>query len=64
MILSENLSPIFSNKSKSSGDAGDVGVGATNNSHDIIEHDVTGLTNMNNLPTTDAFEAVQISSDR
>ncbi len=65
MLLPENLSPIFSNKSKSSGTtSAHLGLGATNNSHDVIEHDVTGLTNMNNLPTPNAFEALQISSDR
>ena len=62
MLLPENLSPIFSNKSKLSGSTGDVGLGAT--AHDLVEHDVTGLTNMTNLPAPDAFEAVQISSDR
>lgn len=64
MLLPENLSPIFSNKSKSSGNAIGVGHGASNNSYDIIEHDVTGLTNMSNLPKPDAFEALHISSDR
>ena len=61
MLLSENLSPIFSNKTKSSG----AGVGNTNNnSHDIIEHDVTGLTYMENLPKPGGFEALQLSSER
>lgn len=65
MLLPEHLSPIFSNKLKSSSNTGNnVGLGATNNLHDIIEHDVTGLTNMSNLPTPDAFEALQLSSDR
>jgi hypothetical protein len=64
MLLPENLSPIFSNKSKSAGNIGDVRAGATNNSHDIIEHDVTGLTNMTNLPRPDVFEALQIGTDR
>jgi hypothetical protein len=50
MLLPENLSPIFSNKPKSTSNSGDIGAGTINNSHDIIEHDVTGLTNMSNLP--------------
>jgi len=65
MLLSEDLSPIFSNKTKSSG--GNAGVsrfGAENNSFDIVERDVTNLTRMSNLPTPDSFEALQISSDR
>lgn len=64
MLLSENLSPIFSNKSKSSGNTNDVGRGASNNTNDIIEHDVTGLAIMNNLPKPDAFESLQIGSER
>jgi hypothetical protein len=64
MLLPENLSPIFSNKSKSTRNPDNVEIDATNNSYDIIEHDVTGLTNMNSLPRPDAFEALQISSDR
>jgi hypothetical protein len=58
----ENFSPKFSNKSKSSG--GDVGIGATNTSHDFVEHDVTALAFMNNLPKPDSFEALQLGSDR
>jgi hypothetical protein len=61
MLLPENLSPIFSNKLKSSGDAA---VGTTQNSHDIIEHDIACLTNMNGLPTPNAFDALRISSER
>ena len=64
MLLSENLSPIFSSKSKSSGSTAHIGLDATNHSHDIIEHDVACLTNMSSLPTPDAFEALQISSER
>jgi hypothetical protein len=62
MLLPENQSPIFTNKSKSAGN--NLSIGATSNSHDIIEHDVTGLANMMNLPNPTAFEAVQLSSDR
>jgi hypothetical protein len=62
MLLPENLSPIFTRKSKSS--SGGDGIGARKASHNIIEHDVTGLTIMSNLPTPDSFEALQIGSDR
>jgi hypothetical protein len=64
MLLSEDLSPIFSNKTKSSGNAGVNRFGGANNSYDIVEHDVTNLTRMSNLPKPDSFEALQISSDR
>ncbi len=64
MLLPENLSPIFLNKTKSSGSPDNVGFGARNQSHDIIEHDVNCLTKMNNLPKPDSFEALQIGSDR
>jgi hypothetical protein len=65
MLLPENFSPIFSNKSKTTSNAGNnLSIGATNNSHDLIEHDVSNLTNMNNLPNPNAFESVQLSSDR
>ncbi|CAF1036943.1 unnamed protein product [Rotaria sordida] len=60
----ENLSPIFSSKSKSSDSTDNVGVGDSKISHEAIEQDVTNLTNLNNLPSTNAFEALQISSDR
>jgi hypothetical protein len=61
MFLSENYSPNFSNKSKSN----DIdGLTATKASHDIVEHDVTALARMNNLPATDAFDALHVSSNR
>ena len=62
MLLPENFSPIFTNKSKSTGN--NLPIGATNSPNDIIEHDVIGLANMTNLPNPNAFEAVQLSSDR
>jgi hypothetical protein len=55
MLLSEDLSPIFSNKTKSSGNAGVNRFGGANNSYDIVEHDVTNLTRMSNLPKPDSF---------
>ena len=61
MLLPENLSPIFSSKSKSTVADGLV---ATKSAQNIVEHDVTGLAKMSNLPAPDAFEALQISSDR
>ncbi|CAF2306923.1 unnamed protein product [Rotaria sp. Silwood2] len=64
MLLSENLSPIFSSKSKSTDSIDNGGISAGRISHETIEHDVTNLSNMNNLPTTNAFEALQVSSDR
>lgn len=65
MLLPENHSPIFSNKSKvNNSTTNHLGCGANNHSHDIIEHDVTCLKNMNNLPTPDAFEALQLSTER
>jgi len=56
-----NLSPIFSNKSKTS--PADV-LPTSKSSHDLVEHDVTGLAKMNHLPMPHAFEALQIGSDR
>ena len=65
MLLSENHSPIFSSKSKShNSTTNHLEFGASNHSHDIIEHDVTCLKNMNNLPTPDAFEALQSGTER
>ncbi|CAF4596028.1 unnamed protein product, partial [Rotaria sp. Silwood2] len=62
------LSPIFSNKSKSSGDDHRIGShnegGPTNTPFDLIEHDVTGLSKVYNLPKPDSFDALQIGSDR
>jgi hypothetical protein len=62
MLLPENFSPVFTHKSKSTGN--NLNIGATNSSHGIVEHDVMGLANMTNLPNPNAFEAVQLSSDR
>lgn len=68
MFLSENMSPIFSNKSKSSGHDVGIGVpidaGPNNTPYDIIEHDVTDLNNLLNLPKPDSFDALQLGSDR
>jgi hypothetical protein len=61
MFLSENSSPNFLNKSKSSADdKGD----ASNTPYDLIEHDVTGLSKTNSLPPVDSFDALQIGCDR
>ncbi len=60
MLLAENLSPVFLNKSKSSGNEGD----ATNSQYDLIEHDVTSLAKISNLPPPDSFDALQVGSDR
>jgi hypothetical protein len=69
MLFSEHLSPIFSNKSKSSGeildydgDPDECGVDKT--PYDIIEHDVTSLAKTNNLPPPDSFDALQVGSER
>lgn len=64
MLLSENLSPIFSSKSKSSGTVDSVGVGTSNSTHDTTEHDINILTDVNDLPTANSFEALQVSSER
>lgn len=61
MFITGNLSPIFSNKSKTS--PADV-LPTSKSSHDLVEHDVTGLAKMNHLPMPHAFEALQIGSDR
>lgn len=60
MFLSENTSPNFLNKSKSSGDEAD----APDTPYDLIEHDVTCLANIHNLPPPDSFDALQLGSDR
>lgn len=60
MLLSENSSANFLNKSKSSRNE----VDQANTPYDLIEHDVTSLAKVNNLPTPDSFDALQISSDR
>ena len=62
MFIAENLSPIFSSKSKSS--PVDVLPTSKSSSHDLIEHDVTSLAKMTHLPAPHAFEAIQIGSDR
>ncbi|CAF5067547.1 unnamed protein product [Rotaria magnacalcarata] len=64
MLLSENLSPIFSSKSKSSNNNDNGGLSASANAHEAIERDVTTLSNMNNLPAPTALEALQTSNDR
>lgn len=64
MLLSENLSPIFSNKTKSSGNSANIDSIATNSKQDIIEHDIATLTDLSCLPSPSAFEALQLSSDR
>lgn len=60
MFLSENSSPIFLNKSKSSGNEAD----AADTPYDLIEHDVTALAKISNLPPPDSFDALQLGSDR
>ncbi|CAF5141708.1 unnamed protein product, partial [Rotaria magnacalcarata] len=68
MSLSEHLSTIFPNKSKSSGDHRDIDDnqerGPTNSPFDLIEHDVSGLSVLSSLPKPDSFDALQIGSDR
>lgn len=65
LYLPENHSPIFANKSKvNRNTTNNLGCGANNQSHDIVEHDVACLKNMNNLPSPDAFEALQLSTER
>jgi len=63
MLLSEHSSPKFLNESKSNGDEGGGG-GDDNTPYDLIEHDVTGLAIINNLPPPDSFDALQLGSDR
>ncbi|CAF0928461.1 unnamed protein product [Rotaria sordida] len=64
----ENLSPIFSNKSKSSGNKHRIGSNHegddTDTPYDLIEHDVAGLSYTVNLPKPDSFDALQLGSDR
>ncbi len=61
MLLSENLSSNFLNKSKTNGiDECD----AINTPYDIIEHDVTTLARTNNLPPPDSLDALQLGNDR
>lgn len=62
--LLENQSPIFSSKKKSSGDAGAMGLGASNFAQDIVEHDVGSLSQMSQLPAPDSLEAVRLSGER
>jgi len=62
MLLSEHSSPKFLNQSKSNGD--EDGGGADNTPYDLIEHDVTSLAIINNLPPPDSFDALQLGSDR
>ncbi|CAF1373638.1 unnamed protein product [Adineta ricciae] len=40
-----------------------MGLGATN-SHDIIEHDISNLANLNQLPASGSFESLKLSSER
>ncbi|CAF3359598.1 unnamed protein product [Rotaria socialis] len=64
----ENLSTIFSNKSKSSGDRRGIDDnherGPTNSPFDLIEHSISGLGVLSSLPKPDSFDALQIGSDR
>jgi hypothetical protein len=64
MLLSENFSPIFSNKSKSHDDDDHEEGRANNTPFDIIEHDVSGLSKISNLPPLASFDALQIGSER
>ncbi|CAF1335156.1 unnamed protein product [Adineta ricciae] len=66
MINNENetQSSSSSSKKKSSSDkTGAMGLGATN-SHDIIEHDISNLANLNQLPASGSFESLKLSSER
>lgn len=60
MSLSEKSSSNFLNKSKST--ANDVG--ANQKAYDIVEHDVTDLAKITNLPSPDSFDALHIGFDR
>ncbi|CAM4869958.1 unnamed protein product [Rotaria socialis] len=64
----ENLSTIFSNKSKSSGDRRGIDDnherGPANSPFDLIEHSISGLGVLSSLPKPDSFDALQIGSDR
>ena len=69
MLFSEHLSPIFSNKSKFSGEIVDRRDdpnegGATETPYDIIEHDITTLAKSTNLPPPDSFDALQVGTER
>ena len=69
MFPSEHLSPIFSNKSKSSAGNhiydGDIDEGGANNApYDLVEHDITTLAKGSNLPPPDSFDALQLGSER
>ena len=60
MSLSDKSSSNFLNKSKSN--ANDAGANQT--AFDIIEHDVTDLAKITNLPSPDSFDALHIGFDR
>lgn len=60
MSLSDKSSSNFLNKSKST--ANDAG--ATQTTYDVIEHDVTDLAKVTNLPSPDSFDALHISYER
>lgn len=60
MLFSEESSPNFFNKSKSSDDE----IDAPRTSFDLIEHDVSNLAKITNLPKPDSFDALQLGSDR
>lgn len=64
MLLSENLSPIFSSKSKTSTSPDTSGHGASANSHEPFEHDINILSNLVNLPAPSSFDALQVSNER
>lgn len=60
MPFTEQSSPNFFNKSKSSDDEADV----RQTSYDLIEHDVGNLAKITHLPKPDSFDALQLGSDR
>ena len=69
MSSTDHLSPIFSHKSKSSGenhlfDDHLYGGDPSKTPFDIIEHDVAILSQGKNLPPPDSFDALQIGSER
>ena len=59
MSFTENSSPLFLNESN-----GHVESDENPSPYDIIEHDVTSLAKVTNLPLPDTFDALQTGSDR
>ena len=62
-ILETQSSSSSSKKKSNSDKIGAMGLGATN-SHDIIEHDISNLASLNQLPAAGSFESLKLSSER